>query len=109
MSQFDLAAMGRAAGKAAELLKALGNEHRLMLLCQLANGERAVGALVDAVGLSQSAVSQHLARLRDEGLVATRREAQNVYYSLASEEARRIIATLYTLYCRPGGPCKPGR
>ena len=94
--------MEQAAGSAAALLRSLANEHRLMLLCQLAGGERGVGELVTAVGLSQSAVSQHLARLRAEGLVATRREGQAIFYSLASEEARRIIGVLYDIYCCAG-------
>ena len=106
MSQMDLSAMERAAGAAAGLLRALANEHRLLILCQLAAGERGVGELVDAVGLSQSAVSQHLARLRAEGLVATRREGQAIVYSLAADEARRMIAALYDIYCK--GP-QPGR
>lgn len=106
MSQMDLAAMERAAGKAAGLMRALANEHRLMILCQLADGERGVGELVQAVGLSQSAVSQHLARLRAEGIVATRRAAQAIYYSLASEEVRRVIDTLYSVYCAAPARCR---
>ncbi len=101
MSQMDLALMERAAGRAAGLMRALANEHRLLILCQLAAGERGVGELVAAVGLSQSAVSQHLARLRAEGLVKTRREGQAIFYSLASDEVSRVIATLYAIYC-PG-------
>ena len=101
MSQTDLIALGRAAGKAADLLRALANEHRLLILCQLAGGERGVGELVAAVALSQSAVSQHLARLRADGLVATRREGQAIFYSLASGEVRRVIATLHDIYCKP--------
>jgi ArsR family transcriptional regulator len=109
MSQIDVAAMERAAGRAAALLRALGNEHRLRLLCQLAGGERAVGELVAAAGLSQSAVSQHLARLRAEGIVATRRAGQAIFYSLAAPEARRVIAMLYELYCRRAARCRPAR
>jgi DNA-binding transcriptional ArsR family regulator len=101
MSQTDLMALGRTAGKAADLLRALANEHRLLILCQLAGGERGVGAIVAAVALSQSAVSQHLARLRADGLVATRREGQAIFYSLASGEVRRVIATLHDIYCKP--------
>jgi DNA-binding transcriptional ArsR family regulator len=107
MSRTDLMALERAAGKAAGLLRVLANEHRLLILCQLAGGEKSVGELVAAVALSQSAVSQHLARLRAEGLVATRREAQAIFYSLASDEIRRIIATLYDIYCKDaGGPMR---
>ena len=101
MSQMDLALMERAAGRAAGLMRALANEHRLLIRCQLAAGERGVGELVAAIGLSQSAVSQHLARLRAEGLVKTRREGQAIFYSLASDEVSRVIATLYAIYC-PG-------
>lgn len=107
MSQTDLKALERAAGEAAGLLRALANEHRLLILCQLARGEHGVGELVEAVGLSQSAVSQHLARLRADGLVVTRREAQAIFYSLASEEVRRVIATLYDIYCRGAARCRP--
>jgi len=109
MSHMNIAAMERAAGRAAELLRALGNEHRLRILCQLAEGERAVGELVEAAGLSQSAVSQHLARLRADGIVATRREGQTIFYSLASPEVRRVIATLYDIYCQGAARCRPAR
>ncbi|MDV7340109.1 metalloregulator ArsR/SmtB family transcription factor [Terasakiella sp. A23] len=84
---------------AAELLKMMGNERRLMILCQLGNGEKSVGELEGLVGLKQSALSQHLAKLRAERLVATRRESQTVYYSLASSEVTALIETLYGLYC----------
>lgn len=107
MSHIELAHLEQAAGAAAHLLRALANEHRLLILCQLAKEERAVSELVAAVGLSQSAVSQHLARLRREGLVATRREAQAIFYSLASEEVRRVIAALYDIYCQGPVPCRP--
>lgn len=93
------------AGKAEEFLKALANRHRLMILCQLNMGERSVGSLQDAVGLSQSALSQHLARLREDNLVKTRRDAQTIYYSLASEEAQRLISLLYDMFCNSA--CAP--
>jgi DNA-binding transcriptional ArsR family regulator len=83
------------------LLKAVGNRNRLIVLCELLNGERSVGALQHAIGLSQSALSQHLARLRDDGIVATRRESQTIYYSLASDKVSRLIGLLYELYCAP--------
>jgi ArsR family transcriptional regulator, virulence genes transcriptional regulator len=96
------------ARRASQLLKALGNEHRLMILCLLLNGERAVGELVREVGLSQSALSQHLARLRRDGLVSTRRSAQTIYYALAGSEAHAVIGTLYRLYChREAGETRP--
>ena len=85
--------------EASSLLKALGNEHRLLILCRLLEGERSVGELVRLVGLSQSALSQHLARLRRDRLVTTRRKAQTIYYALAGEEARAVIETLHRLYC----------
>ncbi len=93
--------------RAATLLKAMSNERRLLILCHLVVGERSVGELEALVDLSQSALSQHLARLRRDGLVQTRRNAQTIYYSLNGVEARRIMATLYQLYCDPAGP-KPG-
>ncbi|VTZ27831.1 Transcriptional activator HlyU [Methylocella tundrae] len=92
------------AGNAETFLKALANRHRLMILCELHKGEQSVGVLHEAIGLSQSALSQHLARLREDDLVRTRRESQTIYYSLASEEAQQVIALLYNLFCSPG--CK---
>lgn len=84
---------------AAALLKALANENRLMILCTLIGGEMSVGELNARVPLSQSALSQHLASLREAGLVATRKEAQTVYYTLQGEEAQKIIAVLQSIYC----------
>ncbi|NVJ92738.1 MAG: helix-turn-helix transcriptional regulator [Methylocystaceae bacterium] len=84
---------------AAELLKMMGNERRLMILCQLGNGEKSVGELERLVGLKQSALSQHLGKLRAERLVTTRRDSQTIYYSLASQEVTALIETLYGLYC----------
>jgi ArsR family transcriptional regulator, virulence genes transcriptional regulator len=83
------------------LLKAVANRNRLIILCELLKGERSVSALQSAVGLSQSALSQHLARLREDDLVATRRESQTIYYSLASDRVSRLIGLLYELYCAP--------
>lgn len=87
------------AHKASELLKAMSNEKRLMILCYLADGEKAVGEMERLVGLSQSALSQHLARLRRDGLVKTRRASQTIYYSLAGGEAQAIMETLHGIYC----------
>jgi len=95
----DPAAMHRHAGDAARLLKALGNERRLMILCLLAEGERSVGEINERIALSQSALSQHLAVLRDEGLVHTRREAQTIYYSMPPGPAYEVIQTLHRIYC----------
>ena len=91
------------AGAAEGFLKALANRYRLMILCELHQGERSVGALQNAIGLSQSALSQHLARLREDGLVTTRRAAQTIYYSLSSKRVTKIIALLYEFYCPPEG------
>lgn len=84
---------------AAGLMKALGNESRLMILCVLAEGERSVSDLNTIVPLSQSALSQQLARLRQQGLVRTRRESQTIYYSLANGPADRVINLLHDIYC----------
>ena len=91
---------GRQAGEAVALLKAMSNQSRLLVLCHLAeSGELSVGALVGRVGLSQSALSQHLARLREEGLVATRKEAQTVFYSVCDPRADQLLALLHDLFC----------
>ncbi|WP_417829100.1 ArsR/SmtB family transcription factor [Thalassospira sp.] len=87
------------AEQASTLLKAMSNQSRLLILCQLNEGEKSVGELERIVGLSQSALSQHLARLRRDKLVQTRREAQTIYYSLNGDDALRVIETLYGLYC----------
>lgn len=89
------------AGAAAALLRALAHEARLMVLCQLTEGELSAGALQLGSGLSQSAMSQHLARLREEGLVATRREAQTIYYRLADKKAALVLETLARIFCPP--------
>lgn len=91
------------ARRASALLKAMSNEHRLLILCQLSRGERSVGELERLIGLSQSALSQHLARLRRDNLVQTRRSAQTIFYSLKGDEASAVINTLYGLYCAADG------
>lgn len=88
--------------RASVLLKAMSNERRLCILCHLADGEHSVGELCEMVGLGQSALSQHLAKLRRDGLVTTRREAQTVYYSVVGGEVSRILDTLHDLYCCEG-------
>ena len=95
------------ASDAAGLMKALGNESRLMILCVLAEGERSVGDLNTIVPLSQSALSQQLARLRQQGLVNTRRESQTIYYSLSDGPADRVINLLHDIYCDKSD-CPPG-
>lgn len=101
----ETAMLQQNAAGAARLLGLLANEKRLLLLCLLvAEGEMTVGALASAVGLSQPALSQHLARLRAEGLVATRRAAQAIHYRLADPKAARLLTLLHDLYCLPEGP-----
>lgn len=95
----DPEAMRAHAADAAQLLRALANEKRLMLLCLLVEGERSVGELNAKVDLSQSALSQHLAVLRADGLVSTRREGQTIYYRLAEGPAQRILGILHDIYC----------
>jgi DNA-binding transcriptional ArsR family regulator len=87
------------AKEASQLLKAMSNERRLLILCHLATGEKAVCELETLVGLSQSALSQHLAKLRRDKLVCTRRNAQSIYYSLDGGAARAVMAALHRLYC----------
>lgn len=101
LTRFDLRLFEESAGRAATLLRLLANEKRLMILCQLADGEMAVGDIQSHVGLSQSALSQHLALLRTEGIVATRREGQAVFYRLDDPAAMRVIETLAELFCPP--------
>ena len=84
---------------AAGLLKALSNEKRLTIICALYKGEKSVGELEEIVGLSQSALSQHLARLRRDGLVDTRREAQTIYYSMQDESTKSLLKCLSEIYC----------
>jgi DNA-binding transcriptional ArsR family regulator len=90
----------RNAAQAAALLKLLGNENRLLILCRLTvAGEMSVSGLAAAVNLSQSALSQHLAKMRDDGLLATRRDAQTIYYRIANQNAARLLAILKEIYC----------
>lgn len=91
--------MAVAAGQACELMKTLGHKDRLMVLCHLSSGEKSVGELAALLDIPQSPLSQHLARMRKESLVKTRRDAQTIYYSIASEEAARIVGLMHELYC----------
>ena len=93
-----LAELEASAGPAARLMRLFGNEQRLMLMCRLSEGECAVGELASFAGLSQSACSQHLARLRAEGVISPRREAQTIYYAIADPAAARVIALLCDIY-----------
>lgn len=95
----DIEKLEANAERAASLLKSMGSPRRLLILCQLVQGEKAVGELEKSVGLSQSALSQHLAVLRHKGYVSTRRAGQSIYYSLAGDEVRSILGSLHTLYC----------
>jgi DNA-binding transcriptional ArsR family regulator len=97
----NIKALRTKAGVAANFLKQMSNPRRLMILCELLQGERSVGELEAVVGLSQSALSQHLAKLRGAKLVRTRRQSQAVYYSLAEPGIGEVVAVLYDLYCRP--------
>jgi DNA-binding transcriptional ArsR family regulator len=94
------------AADAASLMRAFGNESRLMILCTLAEGEHSVGELNEIIPLSQSALSQQLARLRREGLVTTRRESQVIHYSLCDGPADRVINVLHDIFCGTGGPAR---
>jgi DNA-binding transcriptional ArsR family regulator len=96
---FDMEQMNEAADKASALMRTLGHKGRLLILCQLAVGEKSVGELSKSLDIPQSPLSQHLSRMRKEGLVKTRRQAQSIYYSLKADEAGKIIECLYGLYC----------
>ncbi len=95
----SLSEMKSNAAEAARLMRALSNENRLLILCYLQGREMSVGELNRSLDLSQSALSQHLAILRNDGLVQTRRESQTIYYSLRGDRASRVIETLHALYC----------
>ena len=99
-----------AADQASELLKSLGNRHRLLILCQLTEAERSVGDLAVFLGLRNSTVSQHLSLLRKDGLVQARRDGQTIWYSIASPPARRVLEALFEIFCKPNPLCtSPGK
>ena len=99
---FNPHGLEKAATQVAGILRALANERRLMILCKLVEwGEGNVNSLAEAVGLSQSALSQHLAKMRDEGLVTYRRESQTLWYRIADPRLEELFATLHRLYCKP--------
>lgn len=99
--KIDLKRVKRSAASACSLLKALAHEDRLVLLCQLAEGERCVGELEELLDIRQPSLSQQLGVLRNEGLVTTRREGTRIYYALASREAIAVMYTLYQQFCLP--------
>jgi DNA-binding transcriptional ArsR family regulator len=100
----EVAELQENATRASALLKTMANEWRLLILCHLAESEKSVGELEQLIALNQSALSQHLAVLRREKLVTTRRSAQSIFYSLASNEAASVMGTLYDIYCSKEGP-----
>ena len=101
----DLAAFEAQAIEVAGILRALANERRLMILCKLVEwGEANVTSLAEAVGLSQSALSQHLAKMREEKIVAFRRDSQTLWYRIADPRIEQLFATLHALFCRDGKP-----
>ena len=91
--------MSQAADDAVGLLQSLGNKSRLMIMCQLFDGEKSVGQLAELLQARESTISQHLALLRKDRLVTTRRQAQTIYYAIASDPARQVLGTLYEIYC----------
>src|SRR5579863_8537289 len=99
--------MVQAADSASELLRSLGNRHRLLILCQLTEAERSVGDLAEFLNLRDSTVSQHLSLLRRDGLVQARRDGQTIWYSIASRPARRVLETLFEIFCKPASMCAP--
>ncbi|WP_206020365.1 ArsR/SmtB family transcription factor [Rhodovarius crocodyli] len=102
MPTLSAAALETKAAEVADMLRALANQRRLLLLCHLAQaGEASVGALAAHLGLSQPALSQHLAKMREEGLVTFRREAQTLYYRIADARLEKLLETLQELYCQP--------
>jgi ArsR family transcriptional regulator, virulence genes transcriptional regulator len=97
----NLAALEAKAEEVSRVLTAMANPKRLLVLCNLLEGEQSVGTLAEAVGLAQAALSQHLSKMRALGLLETRRDGQTIYYRLASAEVRSLLETLYQLYCAP--------
>jgi ArsR family transcriptional regulator len=104
---FDRDLLEESAAAAARLLRVLGNEKRLLVLCHLSDGECSVGRLQALIGLSQSALSQHLAVLREEGVVATRRQGQTIWYRIGDPAALKLVATLSEIFCPPETRLQP--
>jgi DNA-binding transcriptional ArsR family regulator len=103
----NVAAMEQAADRAGDLLKALANRHRLLIVCQLIERERSVGELAELLAIRVPTVSQHLALLRKDGIVAARRDGQTIWYSIASAPARQLLETLHRVYCASARSCAP--
>ena len=101
--------MAATADKVSELMKVLSNKHRLMVLCQLVEGEKSVGQLARLLCVREPAMSQQLATLRREGLIKPRREAQTIYYTLARDDVRRLMGFLYDTYCGQEAVCEGGQ
>ena len=101
--------MEQSATNAADFLRSLANEKRLMIVCQLAEGEKSVGEICDALDARQSTVSQQLALLRRDGIVSARKEAQTVYYSLSNDRARQVIELLYGMFCAQPAAAKSSK
>jgi DNA-binding transcriptional ArsR family regulator len=99
-TDFDLSAMRAAAGNATKFLRSVANEDRLMLLCQLTEGERCVSDLEAETGITQPTLSQQLAVLRNEGLVTTRRDGKFIYYTLGDERVHAMLAALHGMFCK---------
>ena len=100
-STLDLEKMKVSAGQACRLMKVLSNPDRLMLLCQLSQGEKKVGELEEILGIVQPTLSQQLTVLREEELVSTRREGKNIYYQIASPQALAVMKVLFEQFCKP--------
>jgi DNA-binding transcriptional ArsR family regulator len=105
--KIDVETMQVAADRASDLLKALANRHRLMIICQLIDREHSVGELAEFLGVRGSTVSQHLALLRKDGLVSARRDGQTIWYAIRSQPAHELVTTLYRIYCAPSAACRP--
>jgi DNA-binding transcriptional ArsR family regulator len=105
--KINVSSMRIAADRASDLLKALANRHRLLIICQLIDGHRSVGQLADFLGIRVSTVSQHLALLRKDGLFSARRDGQTIWYAISSAPARELLETLYRVYCAPSATCAP--
>jgi len=103
----DIGQLRKSAGEACGLLKVLGNPDRLLLLCQMTEGEYCVSELEELTGIQQPTLSQQLTVLREEEMVSTRRDGKQVYYSIVSKEAMAVMAALYELYCKPGKQRNP--